>query len=611
MAPQPTGPPSTAALWRGVWVKVRGRLGVLLGVSLAAKLILAAAFGPLVTLLLHLGLSLSGEGVVTDLGVLSIATSPAALAGAIAAAVIGVTGWAVELVAMVAVLRGHAVGVWPAIRSALGQSRTIARLVVRLLWESLRWVGPLLLAIGVAYFALLREYDINYYLAAKPPAFWLAAAIAAAASAYAVWGVAKLLARWLAAPARVADGEMAGDVRRAIDAPAAVGRAVPLKTALAQWLAASLLLPTLLAALGGGLFAVASLWWPRSLEAVAFGLGLSLLGGWLTGLACTFLSAAALAGLASHVVEPSTPSPLGSPGRLSRRLTPGRAAALVGVGLLASALAGFAAIARVNVDADVAVIAHRGAPLLAPENTLASIEAAIAAGADWVEVDVQESADGAVVVVHDSDFMTSAGLATKVWEATADQIAEIDIGSRFGADFADERAPTLRQVLDACRGRAGLLVELKYYGHDVDLERRVVDAVEAAGMADQTRFMSLNRTGVRKLKALRPDWTVGLLLSVYVGKSSRLEADFLAMNASFVGPKTVRAAERVGREVYAWTVNDPVQMASLATAGVSGLITDDPALARKALAEWRELSPVGRLLVHLAETIDPQAEVEQ
>ena len=82
------------------------------------------------------------------------------------------------------------------------------------------------------------------------------------------------------------------------------------------------------------------------------------------------------------------------------------------------------------------------------------MERAIADGADWVEVDVQETTDGEVVVVHDSDFMKLAGVPLKVWEATIAEVEAVDVGSRFDPAFAGERVPTLAAVLEACRGRA-------------------------------------------------------------------------------------------------------------------------------------------------------------
>ncbi|MEQ9067517.1 MAG: glycerophosphodiester phosphodiesterase family protein, partial [Gimesia chilikensis] len=172
-------------------------------------------------------------------------------------------------------------------------------------------------------------------------------------------------------------------------------------------------------------------------------------------------------------------------------------------------------------------MAHRGASKAAPENTMAAFQAAIDEGADWIELDVQESADGKVVVIHDSDFMKLSRNPLKVWDAKQDDLAGIDIGSWLDPKFNAERVPLLSDVLHLCKDKVGVIIELKYYGHDEQLEQRVVDIVEAAGMAEQVMIMSLKPEGVAKTKALRPDWKCGVLLSVYAGNLKEIKADFL------------------------------------------------------------------------------------
>ena len=108
---------------------------------------------------------------------------------------------------------------------------------------------------------------------------------------------------------------------------------------------------------------------------------------------------------------------------------------------------------RVQVEDRCDIIAH-GAPASAPENTLAAVRQAVAEQADWVEVDVQETADGEVVVFHDSDFKKLAGQDLKIWNATRADLQQIDIGGWFDPAFRGERVPTLAEVLAFCRGRS-------------------------------------------------------------------------------------------------------------------------------------------------------------
>jgi glycerophosphoryl diester phosphodiesterase len=274
-------------------------------------------------------------------------------------------------------------------------------------------------------------------------------------------------------------------------------------------------------------------------------------------------------------------------------------AALV-AGTLVAGVTGFFLVDGVRMDDDVLVIAHRGAAGRAPENTLAAFAAAIEDGADLLEIDVQETIDGEVVVIHDSDFMKIAGDPRKVWDVTYEETRAIDIGSWFGPEFSSERLPTLEEVLELARGKVRVDIELKYYGHDERLEERVVSIVEDTDMVPEVVIMSLNQAAIRKIRTLRPSWTIGLLTATALGNLTRVDADFLAVHTGMATSPFVRSAHKVGKDVYVWTVNDAANMSRMVGRGVDGIITDEPALAKRVLAERAELSSLERLLLEAA-----------
>jgi glycerophosphoryl diester phosphodiesterase len=253
----------------------------------------------------------------------------------------------------------------------------------------------------------------------------------------------------------------------------------------------------------------------------------------------------------------------------------------------------------VRVKDTTEITAHRGSSAHAPENTLAAVEQAIADGTDWVEIDVQELADGTVVVVHDRDLKRLGGVDLRVAGSTYEELRDVDVGSWFAPEYADQRIPTLAQVLALCRGRARVNIELKYYGSLGTLAERVIRIVEQEGMASEVVLMSLNHEAARRAKALRPDWTVGILTAVALGDVARLETDFLAVNASLATRTFIRAAHRRRRAVHVWTVNDPLQMSVLMSRGVDNIITDVPAAARNVLEERAEMTAVQRLMVEV------------
>ncbi len=159
---------------------------------------------------------------------------------------------------------------------------------------------------------------------------------------------------------------------------------------------------------------------------------------------------------------------------------------------------------------------------------------------------------------------------------------------------------TLDELLERCRDRIALNIELKVYGHGQRLEERVIEAVERAGMEDDIVLMSLDRPTVERLKELRPDWTVGQLAAVTLGDLTKVDADFLAVNTKLATASFIRRAHRRGFDVMVWTVDHPVQMSDLITRGVDALITNRPAVAQEVLRQRAELSPVERLLVSFA-----------
>ena len=286
----------------------------------------------------------------------------------------------------------------------------------------------------------------------------------------------------------------------------------------------------------------------------------------------------------------------------------------VKVGVAAIAALAVVAVALFNLgmsrrNQPVAVIAHRGASLAGPRNTLAAFRLAIEQGADYIELDVQESADGEVLVVHDSDLMSVAGVPMEIWNTPAATLRSVDIGSHAGPQFSGERVSTLVDALELCKGKVRVVVELKSYGHNQRLEEKVAAIVEAAGMENDCIFMSMDHTTAWKMKHLRPEWRVGVLVAKAFGDVRTLGADFLAVEARMATPRFVRRAHRAGQDVYVWTVNDPAWMLNAMSRGADGLITDRPDLARQVVARRAGLSDAERVAVALLIRVGARTEL--
>jgi glycerophosphoryl diester phosphodiesterase len=231
----------------------------------------------------------------------------------------------------------------------------------------------------------------------------------------------------------------------------------------------------------------------------------------------------------------------------------------------------------------VLVTAHRGASAEAPENTLSAIGLAIGQGADWVEIDVQEAGDGTLVLLHDSDLLRVAGDPRGVWELDRATLARLDAGAWFSPNFAGEPIPTLAEVLDLARGRVRLNIEIKHHGHERRLVERVLDLVRAAGMGDGCLLTSLELDALRRVRALAPQMRIGWIVTADPGDPRGLDLDALSLDLSLATPRLVRACQAAGVDTQVWTVNARDDMVRLIDLGVTGIITDRPALLRRVL----------------------------
>jgi glycerophosphoryl diester phosphodiesterase len=595
------------------------------------KLLVFAILAPGTALAASLFLRLGGRGgVIADEEILDFALSPVGLLailslGSLTLAVIFLEH-AVLVVAAILGTEREEVRARDAIWSAARRFPSLIRLGLAMLLRALPILLPPLLVAAGAYLWLLAEFDINFYLAVRPPEWRLALLLAGWTTFVAALFMLRLAAGWfLAIPIFLTEGT---SPRTALAASRASigGRRFQVIGWILGWVMATLL---------AGIFLTAVLSLVPRLVAVSELSSLPLAAALLTVLflvtaagnaLVSFFSASALAllvvgfyeewgedsadGIRAFVARDSVGTPGSAPLGGFRH---GKAA--LAAGAVALALVGGLGIAqvmdRLGSRDEALVIAHRGSSADAPENTMAAVRLALDQGADWVEIDVQEAADGRIVVIHDRDLSRVGGVGIRIGAATWPEIAPVDVGSWFAPSFSGERVPLLEDVLEASRDRAGVVIELKYYGHEQDFERRVVEIVERLEMEDQVKLMSLHLSGVRALKAMRPDWTVGLLTAVAVGDVLRLDGiDFHAVNAGLATIPFMRRAHARGIDVYIWTVNNPLSVSALTAKGADGIITDVPAAANRALAEHLELSALERLVFLLAYSLE-LVEVEE
>lgn len=228
------------------------------------------------------------------------------------------------------------------------------------------------------------------------------------------------------------------------------------------------------------------------------------------------------------------------------------------------------------------VTAHRGDSKSAPENTMAAFRAAVENGADFIELDVQQLQDGTLILMHDSNFLRTAGVNLNVWDVTLPEVREMEVGSWFDQDFAGEPVPLLEEALEFAReNRIRLNIELKSTGHETGLEQAVADLIREYRMEDECVITSLQYGVLERMKQAAPELTTGYILSVAYGPFYSMEyADLFSVRADFVTMGMVRGLHNTGKRLFVWTVNDEASIQHLIEMHVDSIITDNVVLAR-------------------------------
>lgn len=230
--------------------------------------------------------------------------------------------------------------------------------------------------------------------------------------------------------------------------------------------------------------------------------------------------------------------------------------------------------------------AHRGASAYAPENTLPAFKLAIEQGADGIELDVQRTADGHLVVVHDETISRTSNGIGKVADLTLEELRRCDFSNGF-IGFRNTRIPTLEETLDLLGSHdIRINIELK---NSIELypgmEDQAFEMVRDAGLLEKVVFSSFNHLSLANLRdRVQPEnlgllYTDGLfepwLYAQWFGARA-LHPHKLALRQ----PHYMWLAHEVGIKVHTWTVDEPDEVIALTELGVDAVITNFPDRAR-------------------------------
>ena len=232
----------------------------------------------------------------------------------------------------------------------------------------------------------------------------------------------------------------------------------------------------------------------------------------------------------------------------------------------------------------VIAIAHRGASLLAPENTIAAFEEALRLGCRAIEFDVRVTSDGVLVVVHDDTVDRTTNGHGSVRNLTQLDLMRLDAGSWLHPRYAGTRIPTLEEALRCILPHATPVLELKAA---VDPEQ-LISMLQRHGAIDESLVISFSPEHLIPLRKKSRDLPLGLLAEHWTDdlpqRCRGLDAGVLVLSSEELSSGRVMAGEKAGLEVWCYTVNDIGMVAACAALGVRGIITDKPDLIREKAA---------------------------
>ena len=243
-------------------------------------------------------------------------------------------------------------------------------------------------------------------------------------------------------------------------------------------------------------------------------------------------------------------------------------------------------------DSDPWVIAHRGASGIAPENTLAAIERAIEMQVDFIEIDIHQSKDGEIVLMHDATLDRTTDGMGAISDYTWAELKKLDAGSWMDSQFTNERIPTLREALDLINGQSRVLLEVKkgedgrYHG----FEEKIVRLIDEKSAASWVVIQCFQAETVRRFMELAPEIEVHkLLLGELPLVPLHHDGEFQFKQAgNFEGVAAInpwrpmltqRLVNRIhsrNKKVFVFTINKVSDMKKAIEMGVDGIITDYP-----------------------------------
>lgn len=235
----------------------------------------------------------------------------------------------------------------------------------------------------------------------------------------------------------------------------------------------------------------------------------------------------------------------------------------------------------------IEVTAHRGASMQYPENTMSAFQGAKNQGANWIELDIQQTKDQQIVVFHDHNLKRITGVNKNVYDVNYAFIQSLDAGKHFSQKYTGEKIPLLSDVIDfAKKNNIRLNIELKPSGYEKNFEKQVVDLIKEKDFIHQCVLTSMNYSVLENIKKIDTNITTVYVMGLAVGNITQLDAaDCFSIEATSATETMVTRVHNAGKEIYVWTVNNENNISKMTDLNVDNIITDNVPLTKHLIME--------------------------
>ncbi|MGE7848685.1 glycerophosphoryl diester phosphodiesterase membrane domain-containing protein [Bacillus cereus] len=230
------------------------------------------------------------------------------------------------------------------------------------------------------------------------------------------------------------------------------------------------------------------------------------------------------------------------------------------------------------------IMAHRGYISKGVENTKEAVQGAIDAKADYAEIDVLQTKDGELAVIHDLKLKRLANANVHVSDLTMAELRQLTLSQ----DGLSGQISTLDEIIKLANGKIKLNIEVKLHGGEKDFVNKVLKTIKDNEFEKQCVIQTLHYPLIKEFKRANPDIKVGYILYASRANLKNVKADFYVAEEYMLNKKLVKEARKLNKPIYVWTVNDMENLKTYYKLNVDGIITDYPEDARETIKMLKE-----------------------